>query len=185
MTVVFAAQKLTLLTLSERLRRTGARLQHKRQAYWKEYNTRPGVREKKSAYTREWRREVKKDPEKYADYLERKNVWRRRWRKNPDVWATRAVRNARQRARQRELPFNISASDLELPPVCPVLGTEWTFGTGYTDPRIPTLDRVKPELGYVVGNVRVISLRANSLRSDASAAELRAVAAYAAELEGV
>jgi hypothetical protein len=38
------------------------------------------------------------------------------------------------------------------------------------------LDRVIPELGYVPGNVAVISLRANTMKQDATAAELRVLA---------
>ena len=39
-------------------------------------------------------------------------------------------------------------------------------------------DRVVPALGYVPSNIRVISFRANRIKSDASAAELRAVLEY-------
>lgn len=44
--------------------------------------------------------------------------------------------------------------------------------------RKPSLDRVVPSLGYVKGNVRVISFRANRIKSDATADELRAVLSY-------
>lgn len=39
-----------------------------------------------------------------------------------------------------------------------------------------SLDRIVPSLGYVPGNVAVISHRANRIKSDATADELRAVA---------
>lgn len=42
----------------------------------------------------------------------------------------------------------------------------------------PTLDRIVPSRGYVVGNVAVISMRANRLKSDASVAELQALVSY-------
>ena len=41
-----------------------------------------------------------------------------------------------------------------------------------------TIDRVDPDGGYVTGNVRVISMRANRIKSDASIAELESVIAY-------
>lgn len=50
-------------------------------------------------------------------------------------------------------------------------------GTGPA-PDSPSLDRVIPELGYVPGNVIVISWRANNLKRDATIEELEAVIAY-------
>jgi hypothetical protein len=36
----------------------------------------------------------------------------------------------------------------------------------------PTLDRIIPELGYVAGNVEVVSHQANSMKGEASAEQL-------------
>ncbi|MBB3990312.1 hypothetical protein [Croceicoccus naphthovorans] len=50
----------------------------------------------------------------------------------------------------------------------------------------PSLDRIRPKLGYVPGNVIVISNRANRLKSDATIRELRDIASFYATLrEGV
>lgn len=45
-------------------------------------------------------------------------------------------------------------------------------------PDSPSLDRIKPELGYVKGNIRVISFKANSIKNDASIEELRQILQY-------
>ena len=42
-------------------------------------------------------------------------------------------------------------------------------------PDSPSLDRIVPELGYVKGNIRVISNRANHLKSDATLEEHRKI----------
>lgn len=42
----------------------------------------------------------------------------------------------------------------------------------------PSVDRVKPELGYVKGNILVCSLRANRIKQDATPAELMRVAEF-------
>ena len=42
----------------------------------------------------------------------------------------------------------------------------------------PSLDRIRPQLGYVAGNVRVISNRANHLKSNGTISEFEAVLAY-------
>jgi hypothetical protein len=49
---------------------------------------------------------------------------------------------------------------------------------GHYDQQSPSLDRIVPKLGYTVGNVCVISQRANILKRDATPDELYAVANY-------
>jgi hypothetical protein len=46
------------------------------------------------------------------------------------------------------------------------------------DPAGASLDRIDHQKGYVPGNVRVISLRANLLRKDMTCHELRALADF-------
>jgi hypothetical protein len=46
------------------------------------------------------------------------------------------------------------------------------------DPAGASLDRIDREKGYVPGNVRVVSLRANLLRKDSTYEELRALADF-------
>jgi hypothetical protein len=85
---------------------------------------------------------------------------------------------ARRRARELGLPFDITPQDVVIPTTCPVLGIPLAVGTGSACDSSPSLDRVIPALGYVRGNVEVMSFRANSLKRDATAAELRAVAKW-------
>lgn len=84
----------------------------------------------------------------------------------------------KHRAKTLGLPFDLTEADIQIPPVCPVLQIPIVihFGRG-NGPKInsPSLDRIRPELGYTKGNVRVISQRANLLKSDATIAELEAV----------
>jgi hypothetical protein len=98
--------------------------------------------------------------------------------KHPDyvmVW------QAKDRARRSGLPFNLQLGDIVIPSHCPVLGIplchatpgskKWADGS-------PSLDRIKPELGYVKGNIRVISWRANNLKRDGTLAEFECIVAY-------
>lgn len=84
--------------------------------------------------------------------------------------------DARKRAQHMGLPFDLDPDLIEVPDRCPVLGTEMRSG-GPRD-SAPTLDRVIPSLGYIRSNVRVISFRANRLKSDATVDELRKILAY-------
>ena len=79
------------------------------------------------------------------------------------------VNNARSRAKQKNLPFdNITPADIKIPDLCPVLGIKLRINEGQSGPDSPSLDRIDPSLGYVKGNVRIISHRANQLKNDAS-----------------
>ncbi len=91
------------------------------------------------------------------------------------------VREAKIRATARSLPFDLNSRDLVVPTHCPALGIPLSVGDGKLHDGSPTLDRLRPELGYVRGNVNVISHRANRIKNNATPAELRAVAAW---LEG-
>jgi len=93
----------------------------------------------------------------------------------------RMLRCARLRAKAAGVPFELTIDDIEIPEVCPALGIPLVAGMGRNNPNGPSLDRTVPALGYVRGNVRVISHRANSLKNDATPEELAALAAYAAE----
>lgn len=82
---------------------------------------------------------------------------------------TRMLTAARHRAKVKGLLFNLDLDDLEIPDVCPVLGIEMDS---------PSVDRINNDLGYTRGNVRVISLRANTLKGDSTIEELEAILAY-------
>jgi hypothetical protein len=79
---------------------------------------------------------------------------------------------ARRRARERGLEFAIAKDAIVIPMRCPALGVPIRVGQVRTE-NSPSLDRIDPSLGYIPGNVRVISDKANRLKSDRSLRELR------------
>lgn len=93
----------------------------------------------------------------------------------------RMIHNVRHRAKQTGMAFTLTPEDIVIPDICPVLGFPMVFSHPNIDFR-PSLDRWDNSLGYVPGNVRVISYRANRIKTNATATELYAVAAYAAGL---
>ncbi len=131
-----------------------------------------------------------------VDHEERKKYQREyakmRGHKDPSY---HTINNRRQRARKpkeymlgrakgrckgTDVPITITVDDFEIPEFCPVfpdIRLRFAEGRGRPD-NIPTLDRIIPALGYIPGNVRVISMRANRLKSDATVEELEAIIAY-------
>ncbi len=116
---------------------------------------------------------------------------RRRWlAKNPTyeaAWRAQQRRRhpekhmiirARQRARELGVPFDLRAEDIVVPDCCPALGIPLAINPGKPAYCSPTLDRLIPSLGYVRGNVVVISHRANTIKTDATLEELQLVAEY-------
>lgn len=88
---------------------------------------------------------------------------------------------AKGRARRQKLPFNIEPSDIVIPSVCPALGIKLNLDRSESKTRgdtTPSLDRIKPELGYVKGNICVISWRANRLKNSCSLEELKNLVKY-------
>jgi hypothetical protein len=76
---------------------------------------------------------------------------------------------AKQRAKANGLPFNLSAEDIVIPRLCPVLGCRLKHGKDKRPiEQSPTLDRIVPSRGYVKGNVIVISSLANRIKSTAN-----------------
>ena len=92
---------------------------------------------------------------------------------------------AKARATKRGLPFSITPDDVIIPVRCPVLGIPLVRSVtrGPADSS-PSLDRKVCALGYVPGNVVVISWRANRIKNDGTAAEVRSVLRWM-EAEGL
>jgi hypothetical protein len=139
-----------------------------RPGYWKDL-----YREHKIGRRALQKLSMAKKPEYYAQY--QADYYR-------NNWASCVRSNAKRRAQKRGVPFTIELKDIPaIPEICPVLGIPLIIGRGPTGgptPNSPSLDCFKPELGYVPGNVRVISFRANTIKQDSTLAEIEAVARY-------
>lgn len=107
-----------------------------------------------------------------------------RWRKNNPIASL--LKNAKHRARVNHLDFDLRVEDIEKPEYCPVLGLRLVYpgeGAGRGDANA-SLDRINPALGYIKGNVAIISWRANKLKSNASLEELKALVAFMEKQNG-
>jgi len=84
--------------------------------------------------------------------------------------------SARVRAKKFNIPCTIRPIDIVIPEFCPVYGIKLENGSKTFHEASPSLDRIIPELGYVPGNIAVMSFRANRVKGDATADELRKMA---------
>lgn len=122
--------------------------------------------------TKEWYLENKDKPE-YK--LRIKNNTQRWQEQNPEKYI---ISQAKFRANKNNIPFDLEVEDITIPEVCPILGISIFFGEGSVKPHSPSLDRINPKLGYVKGNVQIISQRANQLKGNASPEELLLLAKW-------
>ncbi len=88
------------------------------------------------------------------------------------------VRNAGKRAKLFNLDFNLTEEDVVIPDACPVLGIPLSIGSRRMHDNSPSLDRWDNNKGYTIDNTRVISWRANQLKSDANVEEMEKVLVY-------
>ena len=112
---------------------------------------------------------------------EKADTAKQRWKdKDPKwAWVVSAVGGARSRAKYKDLQFNLTNDYIYsiTPDRCPALGIELTFGgTKRVTSNSASLDKIDPNKGYIIGNVAVISNKANIIKSNATANDIQKVA---------
>lgn len=78
----------------------------------------------------------------------------------------------------KSMEFSLNIEDIIIPKLCPVLGIPISISNKRNDPNSPSIDRLDSKEGYTKENTRVISWRANKLKSDAEIWELQAIVNY-------
>ena len=84
---------------------------------------------------------------------------------------------ASKRCKKSGLEFNIEPQDIpNIPDICPILNIkiEKNKNAGPLDSS-PSLDRIDSTKGYIKGNIRVISNRANRIKSDSTFEEIKLI----------
>ena len=82
--------------------------------------------------------------------------------------------NALARAKREGKEWTIDFDTFEFPSHCPILGVEldYSLGKGGIQDNSPSFDRIDSTKEYLVGNVRLISNKANTMKSNATPDEL-------------
>ena len=137
-----------------------------------------------------------KNKEYFKDYqknsMQAKAARKRYYEKNKDKWIqySRKYRSTyegqiknifnglKSRAGSKGLEFDLKITDLVWPAQCPVLDIPILFGQGHNSHNSPSVDRFDNEKGYTKENIKLISYRANTLKSDASKEEIEKILIY-------
>jgi hypothetical protein len=93
------------------------------------------------------------------------------------------IKGARDRAKKQGVPCEVTAkyvrSCFPEDGHCPITGQPFKHGDGKCGPQSMSLDRIIPEVGYVQGNITVISHLVNTIKQDCTDPEVfRRIADY-------
>ena len=93
-------------------------------------------------------------------------------RKNPKKKLVIAAKN---RAKIKNIEFNLTEDDLRIPETCPALGILLIQAKDRHNKHSPSVDRLDAAKGYTKENINIISFRANTIKSDATFEEFEAI----------
>lgn len=170
---------LSNLEIRERRRLANTRWRRTHPGYSKLYRSQQSLQQRRQAAA------------KRRLYLAQENVAKRHqdtnrlW--NQKNFLKHLLVGAKNRAQRAGREFSLRVFDLSIPAICPILGIplvihhETSSGLGRGKNRFddsPSLDRIDSTKGYVPGNVRVISWRANRVKNDGTAEEHEKIARY-------
>lgn len=96
------------------------------------------------------------------------------------------LRNARKRAKEKNLDFNLTIQHMRNLYVshCPITGHPliWETHQGFS-PDSPSLDRTNSDKGYVIGNVQIVSHRGNTWKNNMCLDDAAKVVQYLQSLQ--
>jgi hypothetical protein len=98
---------------------------------------------------------------------------------NPiQAWSHTAYHNAKGRAKKLDIDFGLTKEWLtaNAPTHCPLLGIELTYTAETSVPNCASIDRVDSLKGYTQDNCKIISFKANRIKSNATLEEIEILA---------
>ena len=140
--------------------------------------------EKRQKYRESTARWIANNPQRHLENCRkyraknraRTNEWAKQWRqKHPEKALLRA---SKKRAARAGLTHTLTSEDITIPEQCPVLHIPLSMGEKIIHHGSPTIDRIDNTQGYTPENIIIVSWRANKLKSDATADELKLLANF-------
>jgi hypothetical protein len=119
---------------------------------------------RKAGYWREWGQ----SPEQKAARAE----WLEKWRRSPRGYLVRMVAQAKKRAKDAGMEFDLDPNTMPLPVCCEVTNILFDFEKtldGYrTNPWAPSIDRRDSSKGYTKSNVQIVCWAYNTAKHEFS-----------------
>lgn len=158
------------------------RLEKRRKAYENETPIQREQRKRhaKESYQRHRERRSLKAAErrKQGDNAEKAYLHKQEYyRKFPNKYL---LMLAKRRAKTEGVEFNIDENDFKVPEFCPILNIKLSpVFSSFSDRDVtPSLDRVDNSKGYIKGNIKVISFKANRNKGDMSTEDIERLYNY-------
>jgi hypothetical protein len=136
-------------------------------------------KQRHSDYNTAWKAKHRREGTDIARRIkDKENYYANRAKETAEGYCRYFLNNIKSRCKRKGLPFNLTLEDLVIPEFCPVLGIPLIKRRGKFSDNSPSVDRTVPHLGYVKGNVSIMSYRANRIKCHASLDDLRKIVAY-------
>lgn len=95
-----------------------------------------------------------------------------------DIVRSQLLYKAKLRAKEKGLEFTITRDDVHIPTHCPILGEPIQVRASTFNRWAPSLDRIDNSLGYIPGNVRIISWQANYVKGNMTVEQIERLYLY-------
>lgn len=138
-------------------------------------------RDKSTAYCKKWRHKSEENMDKAnkgsSTWHNNNKEWNRQYDLNHPIM--RMVIRAKQNAKKRGLEFSITETDIERVTHCPIYGIELSYtNKNKKQDNSASLDRVDNNKGYIPGNVKIISSKANTEKRNLTLVQLELIKQY-------
>lgn len=126
--------------------------------------------EKKSEASRKW----------YLNNKEKMKEWykKRYYKRKLEDPIGYLLNRVKIKATREKREFNLTREDIVIPAVCPILLIPIRLNDERMNKNSVSIDRVDNSKGYIKGNVKLISLRANAHKSDMSKEDIQRLYEY-------
>lgn len=150
-------------------------------------------KEKVKRYQNSRWKSLKENPEKLQEHYEKQNAWRNenKWSgyasyhrsklKEPERWL---LKQARTRAKDKNLEFDLVLEDIKIPQRCPIMDEILQYIPHAYSDYSPSIDRVDSSRGYTKDNIQIISTIANRMKWNATKEQLLTFCQGVLSLEG-
>lgn len=112
---------------------------------------------------------VKADPELHKLFLEQRKKQKSYAKNKPKTmadWPKLTCQRKKSECKRAGIEFSLTPADIIVPELCPIRLVKLVAWDKTNKADSPSLDRLNPKLGYIPSNVRVISVKANTLKND-------------------